>query len=297
VNTGAPITRADMAGLTAVSIIWGTNTLFSKMLVDLVPPMFVLTLRFAVMLLVLLPFLKRPGRQFGAMMAVALLTGPVHFGAQFLGFHLAHDLSPMVIAMQLWIPISVALAAVLLKERIAPLRLAGMCVAFAGIVVLAIEPSVLQQLDAFALVAFASAAYAAASILVRRFGGVDPVQSQIWVAIVSLPVVGLASAVFETGQVDAAIRGGWPVWGAIVFAALISGVLANAWMWTILKRQQVSRTTPFLLLSPAVAIMLGVTFMSDPVTPQLALGIALALGGFAIVALADRFARQAPTAP
>lgn len=59
-------------------------------------------------------------------------VGPLHFGIQYLGLKLADDLSPMVVAMQLWAPASVVFAALLLKEAVTPLRWAGVGLAFLG---------------------------------------------------------------------------------------------------------------------------------------------------------------------
>ena len=57
-------------------------------------------------------------------------------------------------------------------------------------------------------------------------------------------------------------------------------------MWRMVQRYEVSRTTPFSLLTPLIAIVLSVAFLGDPVTSQLVIGGVLALGGVAIVALA-----------
>jgi O-acetylserine/cysteine efflux transporter len=98
----------------------------------------------------------------------------------------------------------------------------------------------------------------------------------------------LASFTTETGQIAALAKATPIVWFAIVFAALISGLVANVGMWTMVQRYEVSRTTPFSLLTPLVAILLGVMVLGDPVTSQLLVGGALALGGVAVVALVKR---------
>jgi O-acetylserine/cysteine efflux transporter len=286
--TAPPLTARDAAALVLIATIWGTNTFLTKIVVDQVPPLFVLVLRFGITLAALAPFVRPMGAMWKPLLLVSLLTGPIHFGLQFPGLAMATDLSPMVIAMQLWIPLSVLMSALFLKDRIRPLPLMGMVVSFAGIVILAIEPSVLTQLGAFALVAAAGAAYAAASVLMRRYGALDPLQAQAWIAIVTIPLLGAASAATEQQQWTRMMEAGWFAWFAIGFAALGSGVLANVWMWTILKRQPVSRTTPWMLAAPIVSLSLGIVVLDDPVTPQLAIGLAVALIGIAITALANR---------
>jgi O-acetylserine/cysteine efflux transporter len=212
----------------------------------------------------------------------------LHFGLQFVGLDMAHDLSPMIIAMQLWIPATVALAAIFLNEKAPLARVLGMAISFVGVAVLVFEPSVWVQMPAFGLVALASVGYAGASIVMRKYGGLDPIQAQAWLAIVTIPTLALTSFATETGQVASLGKATPIVWFAIIFAAIVSGLVANVGMWTMVQRYEVSRTTPFSLLTPLIAIVLSVIFLGDPVTSQLVIGGALALGGVAVVALVKR---------
>ena len=101
----------------------------------------------------------------------------------------------------------------------------------------------------------------------------------------------LSSAAFETGQWQAMKAAPWTIWAAIAFAALASSVVANALMFRLVQRYEVSRTTPFLFLSPVVGVALGVAVLGDPLTWQFLLGAALTLAGVAMVALAERRGR------
>jgi O-acetylserine/cysteine efflux transporter len=284
----AAMPARDVAFLILIATIWGCNAVLTKIALGIVPPLFLSVVRFTITLLVLVPFIKPLGPMWKPMLAVAAMTGPLHFGLQFVGLDMAHDLSPMIIAMQLWIPATVALAAIFLNEKAPLVRVLGMLVSLVGIGVLVFEPSVWVQMPAFSLVALASVGYAGASIIMRKYGGLDPVQAQAWLAIVTIPTLALASFTSETGQIASLGKATPIVWFAIVFAALISGLVANVGMWTMVQRYEVSRTTPFSLLTPLVAILLGVIVLGDPVTSQLLVGGALALGGVAVVALVKR---------
>jgi O-acetylserine/cysteine efflux transporter len=278
----------DVAFLILIAVIWGCNAVLTKIALGVIPPLFLSVVRFAITLLVLLPFIKPLGKMWKPMLAVAALTGPLHFGLQFVGLDMAHDLAPMIIAMQMWIPATIILAAIFLKEKAPLARVLGMVASLFGIGVLVFEPSVWVQMPAFGIVTLASVGYAGASIVMRKYGGLDPVQAQAWLAIVTIPTLALASLTTETGQI-ASLRAATPIiWFAILFAALISGLVANVGMWRMVQRYEVSRTTPFSLLTPLVAIVLGIMVLGDPMTSQLLIGGALALGGVAIVALVRR---------
>jgi O-acetylserine/cysteine efflux transporter len=284
----APLPIRDVAFLILIASIWGVNAVLTKIALDVMPPLFLSVVRFTITLAVLLPFIKPIGRMWKPMLAVALLTGPLHFGLQFVGLNLAHDLSPMIIGMQLWIPATVALAAIFLNEKAPLARVIGMATSFVGVAVLVFEPSVWVQMPAFGLVALASVGYAGASIVMRKYGGLDPVQAQVWLAIVTIPTLALASFTTETGQIASLGKATPVIWFAIFFAAIISGLVANVGMWRMVQRYEISRTTPFSLLTPLVAIVLGIVVLGDPVTSQLLAGGLLSLGGVAIVALVKR---------
>ena len=285
-ETNMPV--RDVAFLILIAVIWGCNAVLTKIALEVVPPLFLSVVRFAITLVVLLPFIRPLGTMWKPMLAVAVLTGPLHFGMQFVGLHMAADLAPMIIAMQMWIPATIVLAAIFLNEKAPLARVIGMLVSLAGVGVLVFEPSVWVQMPAFALVTLASIGYAAASIVMRKYGGLDPVQAQAWLAIVTIPTLALASLATESGQIASLGKATPIVWFAIVFAAIISGLVANVGMWRMVQRYEVSRTTPFSLLTPLVAIVLGIVVLGDPVTSQLLIGGALALGGVAVVALVKR---------
>jgi O-acetylserine/cysteine efflux transporter len=278
----------DVAFLILIAVIWGCNAVLTKIALGIVPPLFLSVVRFAITLLALLPFIKPLGKMWKPMLAVAALTGPLHFGLQFVGLNMAHDLAPMIIAMQMWIPATMILAAIFLQEKAPLARVLGMVASLIGIGVLVFEPSVWVQMPAFGIVTLASIGYAGASIVMRKYGGLDPVQAQAWLAIVTIPTLALSSFATETGQIASLSKATPIVWFAIIFAALISGLVANVGMWRMVQRYEVSRTTPFSLLTPLVAIILGIVVLGDPMTSQLLLGGALALGGVAVVALVRR---------
>jgi O-acetylserine/cysteine efflux transporter len=283
-----PMPARDVAFLILIAVIWGCNAVLTKIALEVVPPLFLSVVRFAITLVVLLPFIKPLGKMWKPMLAVALLTGPLHFGMQFVGLDMAHDLAPMIIAMQMWIPATIILAAIFLKEKAPLARVLGMLASLVGIGVLVFEPSVWVQMPAFGLVTLASIGYAAASIVMRKYGGLDPVQAQAWLAIVTIPTLAFASFATETGQIASLGKATPIVWFAVFFAAIISGLVANVGMWRMVQRYEVSRTTPFSLLTPLVAIILGIVVLGDPVTSQLLAGGLLALGGVAVVALVKK---------
>ena len=280
----------DLLQLIAIALIWGVNNIFAKLTVDALPALMTVALRFTLVLVTLCIWLRPPPRdRLWLFLAMLAFVGPLHFGIQYVGLKLAEDLSPMVVVMQLWAPSSVLFAALLLKETVSPLRWAGVGLAFIGAASMNFDPAVFAQGWALALVAAASACYALGTVLVRRLGGgLDPWATQAWIALATAPVMIAGSLAFERDQLELARSAHWSVWAFIAFGGVVSSIVANAFMFRLVQRYEVSRTTPYLLMTPVITFALAATVLGDRLTPQILIGAAATLGGVVLVALAER---------
>jgi O-acetylserine/cysteine efflux transporter len=83
------------------------------------------------------------------------------------------------------------------------------------------------------------------------------------------------------------------VWLSVLYAGLVSSVGATVALFWLLQRREAGRFTPYLLTTPLVTALFGVTLFKDAVTPRLIIGAAATMAGVAVVALADR-RRPAP---
>jgi O-acetylserine/cysteine efflux transporter len=266
------------------------NNIAAKIAVDAFTPMMTVSMRFIIVLAALFFWLKPPPRETWRVFALMLLfVGPLHFGIQYVGLALAHDIAPMVVAMQLWAPASVVFAALLLKEVVGPLRWAGVTLAFLGAGSMTFDPVVFHQGWALALVAIASGCYGLGAVLVRRMGGgVDAWSMQAWLALATAPTMALGSLAFESGQAEAATNASWIAWACVVFGAVVSSIVANAFMFRLVQKYEVSRTTPYLLMTPVISFILAGLVLGDHITAQILAGAIVTMGGVALVALAER---------
>lgn len=276
--------------LLAIALIWGVNNVAAKVALIDMPPMFAVAARFALVLALvgwrLQPIPKGKRRLFIGMLAA---VGPIHFGVQYVGLKIATDLAPMVVAMQLWAPASVLFAMLLLKERAGALRVAGVVIAFLGTAALAFDPAIFAQGGALLMVMTAACSYGLGTVLVRMIGpGVDAWGMQAWIAIACAPTLFVASALFEGDIVESAMNATWLSWACIAFGAIVSSIIANAFMFRLVQKYEVSRTTPYLLMTPVISFALAGLVLGDVITWRLILGAALTMSGVLLVALAER---------
>jgi O-acetylserine/cysteine efflux transporter len=158
----------------AVPLLWGYQFVAIKVGVTEFPPLFFLTLRFLAMALLLVPFVKRPARQqFSPVAIISLFLGGLNFGLFYVGLGLGSG-SMSAVAYQLATPFTVLLAWPLLAERPSFITSAGVLLAFAGVVVLAMEPGRSANTLPLLLVAGAAFAFAMSNVLTKRHGPFDP---------------------------------------------------------------------------------------------------------------------------
>ena len=101
-----------------INLAWGFNFLAAKTAMDYFPPFLVLLLRFSLLAIILLPFLKIPKDKILPVTILSFTSGMLYFSLNFLGLDLAGELTSPAITSQLFIPFGVILAFFILKEKV-----------------------------------------------------------------------------------------------------------------------------------------------------------------------------------
>jgi O-acetylserine/cysteine efflux transporter len=292
-SSRSPFSLAEWAAIAAIILVWGVNNAAAKVATGVMPPFFVGGIRFAIALVVLIPFLRPPFPPWRQTLPILLLLGPLHFGLIYYGFAIVKNLSPLVVSLQLWIPMTAFFAWRVLGETMAPSALIGMAVAFVGVAWMSLDPHAAGDLPGILIGVVASAMWALGTVLVRRSPAVTPLKMQALTSLVGAPVLLAASFTFESDVLGRAANAGVFVWGTVVFAALASTVGASALLFWLVQRREPGRVTPWFLLTPLVSCGLGIGLLGDQLTLQLIAGGGATLVGVALVALSERRAAAA----
>ena len=276
----------DLALVLLICLFWAVNFLTSAHALQEVPPFLFTAMRMGILAALLVAFLKVPPRsQWGRLLAVAMLNGVLHFGTSFLALKLAGNLSSPAIVAQVYVPMAVVLAWWLLGERFGWRTGLGVGVSFAGVLVLGFDPMVLDRPVALAVMVGSSLLVALGTVLMRGLKGIGMIDQQGWTAVLSvLPLLAI-SAVFEPGSFAALRDASWIGWGGAAYAAVFSSLLGHGVFYYLVQRHPVATVTPYLLITPVLAVLLGIVFWGDRPGPALWLGGAMVLGGVLAVAL------------
>lgn len=282
------LSGSEIAAIVAIVVIWGINNAAAKVATEVMPPLLVVGLRFSLAAVVLVPFLRFRVPDWKSLALLLVLGGPIHFGLIYVGYWLAEDLSPFVVAQQMWIPFTALISYVVLGERLPRMAVAGLIIAFVGVAWMTLDARALRDAIPIILGLTAGLAWAGCTVLARRMQGVSPLTMQGLLALVTAPTMLLGSWLFEDGQVAAMQASGLLVWASVIWAGLVSSVSATALLFWLVQRRQAGRVTPYLLATPLVTVVIGVGLMGDVLTPQIMMGGTIALAGVGLVALAER---------
>jgi O-acetylserine/cysteine efflux transporter len=279
----------DFGLLALICFVWGLNVVLTRWVFETysVPPLFYAGLRFGLIALVLVAFLRPLPKQWGMLSAVALCTGFAHFALLFLGLANAQA-SAVAVVGQLGVPFTTLLSIWFLNEKVRWRRALGIALALGGVGVILIDPG---RLDAgvFAepglLFVVASAFIGAVgAILMKRMQPLPAWQMQAWVGLVSVvPLLGLSAALEPApwGALAAADAG---FWAATAFGVLAVSVFGHSAFYTLLKRHDASLLAPLTLMTPLWGVALGALALGEALSGRLLIGGALALVGVGIVA-------------
>ena len=268
--------------LVTVMGLWGLNFAVAKIGLQQLPPIFMMSLRFLLVALLLAPFVKPPRGRWREVFSISLTLGLVHFSLLFSG--LADiDAATAVLAVQLQVPFATILAAVFLKDRFGWRRSLGLAIAFAGVAVIVGEPRLEGRYGSLALILGGAFVWAVANVQIKRLEGIDGLTLNAWLAVLAAPQLALASWVLEDGQITALAAADWRAAGSIAYQAIGAFIIGyGAWQW-LLRQYRISQVMPFTLLVPFFGVLSGVAILGETVTAALLTGGLLTILGVAII--------------
>ncbi len=274
-----------------INAAWGLNFIAGKIGTGVFGPLLFCTVRFAIALVILLPFLRWIPGQMRNVMLVGLCLGAGHYTLMFYGLHIAGSLSSVAIAAQLTVPFSTILAVLFLQERVALMRALAIAMSFGGVAVIGFAPMGPEHIEALILVTLASLAMAVAAILMRRISGVGVFVLQAWIAVIATLVLGAATLIVESPTVAQIASIPWRDYWSPLYSAVGATIFGHGYLYFLLQRYPVTSVAPLTSLATLFAIGFGVWLLDDQLTPRIMLGGTLTLLGVTIIAV--RNARRA----
>lgn len=274
----------DVLLVIAINLAWALNVVAVKVAVTGIAPLTAAFLRYLIVLLICLPFLKWAPGQMTRLFGAALAQGALWIALLNVGYAMAHDVAGLSFVSQLGAVFSLVLAVLFLGERIHIIRQLAIALAVAGVAVIGFDGKVLGEGTALWLCVAAAFMYSCGAILLRGLT-VSPFTLFAWIGATSAPLLGAASLVLEPGALEAAAAGPLRDLAPVVYSALFASLVGHAGFAYLVQRYPVSTVTPLFLPAPLLGATAAVLFLGEPVTLRLAIGGVMILAGVAIISL------------
>ena len=271
----------------AVPSIWGLGFAVAKVGLGPFPPLFLMGMRYGLAALVLVWFVRPPFGVMGKVFAAAVISGSITYGLIFSGLREIYA-STAILVVQLEVPFLAVLGVVLLKERMGLRNILGMILAFGGVVLIAGEPRVQDNMTPVLMVIVGGLFWALGQIMIRRLGSLGSLRLLAWIATFASPQLFIASFFLEHGQFTALAQAGPREWLVILYLGLIMTALAYGMWYHVLAHCEVNRVAPFLLLNPVAAVISSVILLDEELTLMVGLGGLVVILGIAVMTIDPR---------
>jgi O-acetylserine/cysteine efflux transporter len=215
---------------------------------------------------------------------ISFFIGAGHFALLFVGLANA-EASAAAVVGQLGVPFSTLMSMAFLGEVIGWRRGLGIMLAFAGVLLIAVDPA--SFTISFGLLYIVGAAFigSVGGILMKRMTPIPALQMQAWIGLFSFAPLFALSALLEGGQVDTYVNGGWLVWAATLFAVVGVSIFGHGGFYLLIKKYDISLLSPLTLMTPIWGVVLSIIMLGEPITAQLVLGSVISLGGVFVIAI------------
>ncbi|MCF8530451.1 MAG: DMT family transporter [Candidatus Nanopelagicales bacterium] len=275
------MSRRGLILFLTLGFVWGLPYLLIKVAVeDLTPPV-IIFLRVAISAIVLIPlawkhgYLSQLSGHWKWVFGFALIEIAGPFGAlTFAEIRLSSSMSGLLIAA---VPIVSAIFAwkLGLDDRLSGTRLVGLGIGILGVAALVGLDVTGGDAISVAALMITVVGYALGPIIVARKLTDVPALGAIAMAMVinSIIYAPFAIATWPTQSVPTI------TWGAVLVLGLVCTALAFILFFALVGEVGAARTTVITYINPAVAVVLGVIVLSEPITLGLIIGFPLILVG------------------
>lgn len=273
-----------------VAAVWGTNFSVIRIALDVIPPLTLACLRFALAVLPAIFFLPRPAVPQRDLALYGVLIGAGQFGLLYLAMdgQISPGLASLVVQTQVFFTIGIAMVSA--GERLARLQIVALILAAAGLAVIALNSDAQTTPFGLAMVLAAALCWACANTIGRRAQGVNMLAYVVWASLYSVPPL-LALALWREGpraMLNALSNAGPGIWLAIEWQAVGNALFGfGVWAW-LLQRHPAATVAPWALGVPVFGLASAALWLGEPLPGWKLAAAALVVAGLALNVAASK---------
>ena len=298
------MTRRDTAIACLVAALWGANFVAIHESLQQFPPFFLIALRFALLAIPALLFVRRPNVPLRWLLLYGVGFGILQFVFLYAGMAAGMPSGLASLVLQASAPFTVLLAAVFLREKPGRVRLLGIGVAVIGFTVIAVTRGLNAQLVPVLLVLAGGLGWAIGNIGNRQARTTEPFALMMWMCVIPpIPMLALSLVVEGPHRIAISLTtsltaSAIPAWMGLAYTVLL-GTVAGSSLWSMLMaRNPSSSVAPFSMLVPVAGFLsAGLVLGERPAAGDLAGGALVILGVLAPTLVAGAQRRMVSNRP
>ncbi len=226
---------------------------------DSIPPILFGALRMAVVFICLVPFFKFyiPEKKF----IVPLIGFSICFGVAvnmflYLSINASSILAPITIGAQLSIPFGIILSSIFLNEKISFKKWLLIMTSFFGIVILAFDPKVVDEIIGSLLICGMAFFYGLSQVFSRYLKNLDIKYTNTIMSFTGFLILIILSSVFEGNAIQTITNISLESWFTVLYAGAIISLLGHLMMFYLYKFYPLDMVLPFYALFPVFGLIL-----------------------------------------
>ena len=226
---------------------------------DSIPPVLFGALRMAVVFICLVPFFKFyiPEKKF----IIPLVGFSICFGVAvnmflYLSINASSILAPITIGAQLSIPFGIILSSIFLNEKISYKKWLLIMTSFFGIVVLAFDPKVVDEIIGSLLICGMAFFYGLSQVFSRYLKDLDVKYTNTIMSFTGFVILITLSSVFEGNAIQTITNISLESWFTVLYAGAIISLLGHLMMFYLYKFYPLDMVLPFYALFPVFGLIL-----------------------------------------
>lgn len=276
-----------------VVTIWGLAFVAIKVGLKDFPPLLLCGLRFALAAVPAVFFIRRPNIAWSTLCLYALVMYAGQFALLFTGMRLGMSAGLSSLALQLHVFITIALAALWLREQVTWTQVLGTSLAFAGIVVIGLNVGGEITIVGLLFVVAAATAWACGNLMTKRMQVDNVFGLVVWSSLlVPIPMFS-ASLILEGPAIIAQsfAKASWLSWACVAYMVYPTTLLGFAIWNRLIGRYSAATVAPLTLLVPVVGLLSSALLLNEPLTSWKLLAAACVLGGLSVNMFGTRLVR------
>jgi O-acetylserine/cysteine efflux transporter len=226
---------------------------------DTIPPILFGALRMSVVFICLIPFFKfqKVEKKF----IIPLIGFSICFGVAvnmflYLSINASSILAPITIGAQLSIPFGIILSSIFLNEKISYKKWLLITTSFFGIVLLAFDPKVVEELIGSLLICGMAFFYGLSQVFSRYLKDLDIKFTNTIMSLIGFIILIILSSLFEGNTLQTIKNISLESWFTVLYAGAIISLLGHLMMFYLYKFYPVDMVLPFYALFPIFGLIL-----------------------------------------